>query len=214
MLSRINGGLAVTPAAVHHLYVHSIPDRLVTSLAPRYRLERELGRGGMATVYLAQDLKHDRPVAIKVLHEDLGATLGSDRFLAEIRTTARLQRPHILPLLDSGAARGGGTDLARGFTLALNGDADAARSTLTPEVERWAWSDFEYSMHVAHMLATNGDVDESIRWLTRSVDLGYINYPFLANHDRIFDPMRRRGKFVRLMDRVRLEWETAEATPT
>ena len=72
----------------------------------RYRFERELGAGGMATVYLAHDLRHERDVAIKVLHPDLGATLGSERFLSEIRTTARLQHPHILPLLDSGEADG------------------------------------------------------------------------------------------------------------
>jgi Tol biopolymer transport system component len=81
-------------------------ERLRASLADRYRIERELGAGGMATVYLAHDLKHDRDVAIKVLHPDLGAALGSDRFLSEIRTTARLQHPHILPLLDSGEADG------------------------------------------------------------------------------------------------------------
>ena len=84
----------------------SIPDRLNAALADRYRLERELGAGGMATVYLAHDLKHDRDVAIKVLHPDLGAALGGERFLSEIRTTARLQHPHILPLLDSGDADG------------------------------------------------------------------------------------------------------------
>ncbi|MDX2262185.1 MAG: protein kinase [Gemmatimonadales bacterium] len=81
-------------------------DRLTAALADRYRLERELGQGGMATVYLAHDLKHDRDVAIKVLHPDLGAALGGERFLSEIRTTARLQHPHILPLLDSGEADG------------------------------------------------------------------------------------------------------------
>ena len=81
-------------------------DRLGASLSDRYRLERELGAGGMATVYLAHDLKHDRDVAIKVLHPDLGAALGGERFLTEIRTTARLQHPHILPLLDSGDADG------------------------------------------------------------------------------------------------------------
>jgi serine/threonine-protein kinase len=80
--------------------------RLTAALADRYRIERELGAGGMATVYLAHDLKHDRDVAIKVLHPDLGAALGSERFLSEIRTTARLQHPHILPLLDSGEADG------------------------------------------------------------------------------------------------------------
>ena len=80
--------------------------RLSAALGDRYRVERELGAGGMATVYLAHDLKHDRDVAIKVLHPDLGAALGGERFLSEIRTTARLQHPHILPLLDSGDADG------------------------------------------------------------------------------------------------------------
>jgi serine/threonine-protein kinase len=80
--------------------------RLASALADRYTVERELGRGGMATVYLAHDLKHDRDVAIKVLHEDFGATLGAERFLTEIRTTARLQHPNILTLIDSGAADG------------------------------------------------------------------------------------------------------------
>jgi serine/threonine-protein kinase len=80
--------------------------RLAAALADRYRIERELGQGGMATVYLAHDLKHEREVAIKVLHPDLGVALGADRFLTEIRTTARLQHPHILPLLDSGEADG------------------------------------------------------------------------------------------------------------
>jgi serine/threonine-protein kinase len=79
---------------------------LAASLADRYTIGRELGAGGMATVYLAHDIKHDRDVAIKVLHADLGAALGAERFLSEIRTTARLQHPHILPLLDSGDADG------------------------------------------------------------------------------------------------------------
>ena len=80
--------------------------RLAAAVADRYRIERELGQGGMATVYLAHDLRHEREVAIKVLHPDLGAVLGSERFLSEIKTTARLQHPHILPLLDSGEADG------------------------------------------------------------------------------------------------------------
>jgi hypothetical protein len=86
--------------------VTDVVTRLTTTLAERYRVERELGAGGMATVYLAHDLRHERDVAIKVLHPDLGAALGGERFLAEIRTTARLQHPHILPLLDSGEAAG------------------------------------------------------------------------------------------------------------
>ncbi|WP_309670861.1 protein kinase [Gemmatimonas sp.] len=80
--------------------------RLTSALSRSYRIERELGAGGMATVYLAHDLKHERDVAIKVLHPDLGAALGAERFLSEIKTTAKLQHPHILPLLDSGAADG------------------------------------------------------------------------------------------------------------
>jgi serine/threonine-protein kinase len=83
---------------------------LTTALADRYRIEREFGAGGMATVYLAHDLRHERDVAIKVLHPDLGAALGAERFLSEIRTTARLQHPHILPLLDSGALHLGSTE--------------------------------------------------------------------------------------------------------
>jgi len=81
-------------------------DRLSAALTDHYRIERELGAGGMATVYLAHDLKHDRDVAIKVLHPDLGAALGAERFLTEIKTTAKLHHPHILALLDSGAVDG------------------------------------------------------------------------------------------------------------
>ncbi|HEV8196235.1 MAG TPA: protein kinase, partial [Gemmatimonadales bacterium] len=84
----------------------SSPERLIAALADRYRIERELGQGGMATVYLAQDLKHDRKVALKVLKPELAAVLGAERFVAEIRTTAQLQHPHILPLHDSGQADG------------------------------------------------------------------------------------------------------------
>src|SRR4249919_589718 len=79
---------------------------LSTALADRYRIERELGAGGMATVYLAQDLKHDRKVAIKVLRAELAAVIGAERFLNEIKTTANLQHPHILPLHDSGNVDG------------------------------------------------------------------------------------------------------------
>src|SRR5437870_6961056 len=81
-------------------------ERLRAALAGRYTIERELGRGGMATVYLARDLKHDRPVALKVLRPELAAILGAERFLREIRIAARLQHPNILPLYDSGHAQG------------------------------------------------------------------------------------------------------------
>src|SRR3989454_5234645 len=76
------------------------------ALSERYDNEREIGRGGMATVYVAQDLKHHRPVAVKVLHPDLAANLGPERFLREIQIAARLQHPHILPLYDSGQGAG------------------------------------------------------------------------------------------------------------
>ena len=80
--------------------------RLQSALADRYRLDREVGAGGMATVYLAQDIRHDRRVAVKVLRPELAAVIGAERFLAEIKLTANLQHPHILPLFDSGEADG------------------------------------------------------------------------------------------------------------
>ncbi|WP_396215777.1 protein kinase [Gemmatimonas sp.] len=94
------------PIDVERARVSDVLARLAGALADRYRVDRELGAGGMATVYLAHDLRHARDVAIKVLHPDLGAALGAERFLSEIKTTAKLQHPHILPLLDSGAADG------------------------------------------------------------------------------------------------------------
>ncbi len=100
------------PSGGHLLLVRAelltgmIDPRLSSALADRYRLERELGAGGMATVYLADDLKHQRKVAVKVLRSELSATLGHERFLREITTTANLRHPHILPLFDSGGGAG------------------------------------------------------------------------------------------------------------
>jgi serine/threonine-protein kinase len=85
---------------------NSQPGQRAAPLAGRYRIDRELGLGGMATVYLAEDLTHRRHVALKVLRRELAASLGAERFLAEIATTANLRHPHILPLLDSGGAHG------------------------------------------------------------------------------------------------------------
>ena len=90
-----------------------VTDQISTSLADRYRIERRLGEGGMATVYLAEDLKHDRKVALKVLRPELAAAIGAERFVQEIKTTAQLQHPHILPLYDSGSTapgQGNGTE--------------------------------------------------------------------------------------------------------
>ena len=81
-------------------------ERLDAALGGKYRIERKLGEGGMASVYLAEDLKHERKVALKILRPELAAVLGAERFLSEIKTTANLQHPHILPLFDSGSADG------------------------------------------------------------------------------------------------------------
>jgi serine/threonine-protein kinase len=86
--------------------MNAITERLKVAIADRYLIERELGQGGMATVYLAHDVRHDRKVALKVLKPELAAVLGAERFVQEIRTTASLQHPHILPLFDSGATDG------------------------------------------------------------------------------------------------------------
>ena len=84
----------------------TIAERLAESLNERYRIERQIGQGGMATVFLAEDVRHHRKVAIKVLHPELSAVIGPERFLKEIELTANLQHPHILPLFDSGSADG------------------------------------------------------------------------------------------------------------
>src|SRR5512147_1095582 len=96
-------------------------DRLADALRDRYRIERELGQGGMATVYLAHDLKHDRRVAIKVLRPELAAVIGAERFLREIKTIANLQHPHILGLIDSGTA-------VTGHGSGVEGDVSSADS--------------------------------------------------------------------------------------
>jgi eukaryotic-like serine/threonine-protein kinase len=99
--------------------------RLSTALADRYRVERELGAGGMATVYLAHDLRHDRDVAIKVLKPELAAAIGAERFLREIRVAASLHHPNIVPLYDSGEAdgrsrRGSTTRIAMAWSTATS----------------------------------------------------------------------------------------------
>lgn len=96
-------------------------EQLQQGLSGSYTLERELGRGGMATVYLARDLRHDRPVALKVLHAQLAASLGADRFLREIRLAARLQHPHILTVLDSGEIPTAGAQPILWFTMPFIG---------------------------------------------------------------------------------------------
>ncbi|HEX2635998.1 MAG TPA: protein kinase [Gemmatimonadales bacterium] len=99
--------------------------RLQSALADRYRLDREVGAGGMATVYLAQDIRHDRRVAVKVLRPELAAVIGAERFLAEIKLTANLQHPHILPLFDSGEAVAGHESRVAGDELATRDSGPA-----------------------------------------------------------------------------------------
>src|SRR5215213_8673266 len=89
----------------HGITVTTVNSPLADGLRDRYLLERELGRGGMATVYLARDLRYDRPVALKVLHQELAQALGPERFVQEIKVAARLQHPHLLPVFDSGTAK-------------------------------------------------------------------------------------------------------------
>ena len=117
-----------------HAGHRAVTDRLSAALADRYRLERELGQGGMATVYLAEDLKHKRKVALKVLKAELAAVLGAERFVQEITTTASLQHPHILPLFDSGRADG---FLFYVMPFYMKGRRCGTSSTGRPS---WAWT--------------------------------------------------------------------------
>jgi serine/threonine protein kinase len=110
------------------------PDSLTDALRDHYTLERELGRGGMATVYLAHDLRHDRQVALKVLRPELAAALGPERFQREIRLAARLQHPHILTVLDSG----GSTDVLW-FTMPFV-EGESLRARLDREGQATPWS--------------------------------------------------------------------------
>jgi serine/threonine-protein kinase len=105
-------------------------DRLRRPLADRYTIEREIGRGGTAVVYLAQDLKHGRQVAVKVFQPELASSLGSERFLREIETAARLNHPHSLPLHDSGEADDSESAPLRSVSQGVTGPPDSmARTT-------------------------------------------------------------------------------------
>src|SRR5215217_3739985 len=103
--------------------MNPLQEQIAAALAERYEIEREIGAGGMATVYLARDLRHERHVALKVLNPELGAVLGAERFLSEIRVTANLQHPNLLPLFDSGAVPARHPDSA---PRAERGDGDGS----------------------------------------------------------------------------------------
>src|SRR5215471_18149142 len=129
--------------------VETIP-HLNSALAGRYDVEREIGAGGMATVYLARDLRHDRHVALKVLKPDLGALLGPERFLAEIRVTANLQHPNILALFDSGEARVHDENLL--FSVMPYVDGESLRARLTREKQLPVDEAVRIALAAAHAL--------------------------------------------------------------
>ena len=142
----------------------TIVDDLTAALSNRYRIERELGVGGMATVYLAEDVRHHRKVAIKVLHPELSSSLGPERFLNEIALTVSLQHPHILPLFDSGSVDGQlfyvmpfvRASVGLAMTMGLMGNRDAALRIIR-EVEareRRQWVDPTSSPLRTRALAT------------------------------------------------------------
>ena len=119
-------------------------ETLQSALGDRYTFEREIGSGGMATVYLARDLRHDRQVAVKVLNAELGAVLGADRFLSEIKVTANLQHPNLLPLFDSGEAGG----LLYYVMPFVRGE------TLRAELDREKQLSIEEAVHIATAVAS------------------------------------------------------------
>ncbi len=106
-----------------------IPERLAAALSDRYVLERQVGAGGMATVYLARDLRHKRLVALKVVRPELGGREGVDRFLREIELAARLQHPHILPVFDSGVIDDGGAPIPYFVMPYVEGDGSYGSGT-------------------------------------------------------------------------------------
>ena len=122
-------------------------DQVRSALAQTYTIDRELGRGGMATVFLAQDMKHDRIVALKVLHPDLAASMGAERFLREIKLAARLNHPHILPLFDSGAAN----EFLYYVMPYVEGES------LRERLERQSQLPVEEALHIARSMASGLD---------------------------------------------------------
>jgi len=213
----------------------NVDEHLTTALSDRYRIESEIGSGGMATVYLAQDLKHDRKVAVKVLKPHVAAALGTERFPAEIRTTANLTHPHILPLHDSGEA-GGSLYYAEGresSEIAERGEK-AAQETLELD-ERleeahaalgyilwghdWDWEGADASFERALELQPDlplvrlnlglKEYEEAIRWLEKGYEQRTGAMVWCA-HLEMFEPLREDPRFSSLMRRMGLP----EVAPT
>ena len=174
-----------------------LPEGLRASLADRYRIERELGRGGMATVYLARDLRHDRPVALKVLHPDLARSLGPDRFLREIRLAARLQHPHILTVLDSGAAgAGAGGDEVLWFTMPYI-EGESLLDALGP-ISKDAFQGPYLQHQLVRIYILAGQPEKALDHLEPLLRMPYYLSPDWLRVDPTFDPLRQNPRFQRL----------------
>ncbi len=131
--------------------MNDLQSRLQAGLGERYTLEREVGRGGMATVFLAQDVRHQRPVALKVLHPEIALSLGSERFLREIQIAARLQHPHIVPLYDSGRVP---PEQSEGPSLLYYVMPFVGGETLRERLERTPQLPLKEAVEVAHAVAS------------------------------------------------------------
>ena len=158
--------------------------RLNAALEGRYAIERELGEGGMATVYLADDLKHNRKVALKVLKPELAAVVGAERFLAEIQVTANLQHPHILPLFDSGEADG--------FLFYVMPYVEG--DTLKDRLDR------EHQLPVSDAVHIATDMAEALEYAGRSRQCPRRMNPAVVNvGSSTYRPQRRRSRQLSLI---------------
>ncbi len=176
-------------------------DRLKTALAGSYALERELGHGGMATVYLAQDLKHRRRVAIKVLRPELASALGPERFFHEIEVAARLQHPHIVGVLDSGRTGGSGSGVEG---QGSKNEAEAS-STLDPGLSTFFYYVMPYveGETLRDRLTRSGElsVQEAVRILTEVADaLGYAHRQGVVHRDMKPDNVMMSERHALVMD--------------
>ena len=201
-------------------------DMLRRSLADRYDIERELGEGGMATVYLAHDVRHARKVAIKVIRPEIAETLGTERFLSEITLTASLRHPHILALLDSGVvssgdsrerpfyvmpyitgetlrarlARQGGEAGMPAWVLVQLGDTATARKLLR-DYEAAREHTYVAADALAAMYAALGDSTRALDLLDTAAEERAFTLVFIANYP-MFNSFHNSARFRRLVDRI------------
>ena len=168
------------------------PDRLKSALSDRYAIEREIGSGGMAAVYLAQDLKHERQVAVKVLRPELAAALGPDRFLQEIKIAASLNHPHILPLLDSGTVEEQGTT-----------EAPSGRPPVRPSAFLYYVMPYVEGESLREKLAKEGElpIGDAVRYLKEVVDaLAEAHSRGIVHRDIKPDNVMLRGRHALVTD--------------